>query len=52
MADTAPTALTEAELRAALAAHGLTLCQADVAATLATAQFLAAAALRIRQANP
>ena len=52
MADAGPALLTEADLRVALAAHGLILRPADVAATLATARFLAAAALRIRQADP
>lgn len=40
----------EGWLRAALAAQGLTLRPEDVAATLATARFLAAAARRIRDA--
>lgn len=40
----------EAWLRAALAALGLTLRPEDVSATLATAQFLAEAARRVRGA--
>jgi hypothetical protein len=42
--------MTEAELRTALAAQGLGLRDADVAATLATARFLMQAAALVQQA--
>ena len=41
----------EAWLRAALAAHDLTLRPEDATATLATARFLADAARRVREAE-
>ena len=42
----------EAWLRAAIAAHGLTLRREDAPATLATARFLADAARLVRAAVP